>query len=312
MKNSTGIKMNSEKWLALLGLSVLLLIGFNNCSFEVIKNSENVSDLDQLVEGQKLYSSNCATCHGAIEISTKRDRTASAISEAIHAQPAMRFLAGLTTYEIGLIELALKTPIEPPEDSDEKAVRLANAVIGNRYFVASNLAEIFVSLEGDRADQEIGAIINDTVLSRPEAFGGGCSRYDSGCVPQPCGLGKGVEECTVALEVKSRAASTPTTNVMAKGYMVRACEESLAVDKAVLTALNKSEVRNETQLDPVPNVVNISAFVDYFFRGQPTSADAINQTVNVATQAALQGMSNADQWRFAMLAICQSNSADLL
>lgn len=312
MKNHFGFQLNSVMWLGLIALSVMLLIGFNNCTFEVIKTSENVSDLDQLIEGQKLYSANCATCHGAIEVSTKRDRTAQAITEAIHSQPAMKFLGGLTAYEIGLIEVALKTPVDPPGDSEEKAVTSAKPLIGNRYFVASNLSAIFVSEDGDKADRDILAVINENILRRPEAFGGGCSRYDADCVPQPCGLGKSVDECTVELEVKSKAESSPTTNVLAKGYMVRTCEEILAIDKAVVTALNNSEVRNDLQLDPLPNSTNIAAFADFFFRGQPTSAEAINQTVSLANQAAIQGLSTGDQWRFVMLSICQSSSADLL
>jgi hypothetical protein len=309
----SGGKMNpvTRTLLTVITCAGILVFGFNNCGFEVLKNPGLESGLDQVIEGQKLYASNCAACHGPIESSSKRDKTSAQINYAISSQPAMKFLSVLTPTEIGMIELALRTPVDPPGDSESKMVTEAEARVGNRYLIYSNLKEIFVSSALDGDDQSILTVLNDNVMTHPEAFGGGCTRYDLDCIPDSCRYSNR-DSCTSDRDLKSAAAAAPAPNVMAKGYMVRTCEEILAIDKSVDTALRRAELRTESQPNPLPNATNVQLLMNFFFRNRPTNSDSVSQTVLLANAAAAQGLSVTDQWRFVMLSVCESDSADLL
>lgn len=295
-------------------VSASLAIGFNNCTFEVIKSPAGESGLGELVEGQKLYSANCATCHGPVETSTKRNSSAELIRDAIHSQPSMKFLASLTSAEIELIALALRNEVTPPEDSEKPEVTIADVPVGNRYFKAERFIENFVAEDGQRdgSDEQIILAIEENLRSKPEAFGGNCTRYDAGCVPDPCGMGKSENACKTDLELKASALPSPPSNVLAKGYLVRTCEEVLAVDKAVRTLLERANLRSNLVPDPEPNQANIAILLDFLFHGRPVANQSVVQTTAVASAAAAKGMGNLDQWRYAILPACQSTEADVL
>jgi hypothetical protein len=306
--------MKRSQLLLMVIVATSLAIGFNNCTFEVAKNSDSESGLSELVQGQKLYSANCAACHGPVETSTKRNSSVELIRDAIHSQPSMKYLSTLTSTEIELIALALKTEVVPPEDLDKPEVSTSDVPVGNRHLKASLFTEFFVADQSDRdtADEQIISIIDENLRSRVEAFGGNCSRYDSDCVPEPCGMGRTERTCKMELEVKVSALPAPPSNVLAKGYLVKACEEILAVDKAVQTALERAQLRTELLPEPEPNQANVAILLDFFFRGRPVAPAAIVQTTAVATAAASSGMNHLDQWRFVMLSACQSTEADVL
>ncbi|WP_020677121.1 c-type cytochrome [Geopsychrobacter electrodiphilus] len=65
--------------------------------------------------GTTLYSSNCASCHGALATTTKPGRTATAIQSAINTVGAMSSLSSLTTAEVQAIADALPpAPVVDP------------------------------------------------------------------------------------------------------------------------------------------------------------------------------------------------------
>tara|TARA_B110001454_G_scaffold183141_1_gene178086 strand:- start:16982 stop:18904 length:1923 start_codon:yes stop_codon:yes gene_type:complete len=97
-------------------LFVVILIPFNNCSkpFAVSEESESFSSLttgEDLVYGQKLYQQHCASCHGVIHASTKKDKSAETILAAFGTVRAMASLSSkLDSKQVASIALALKSP----------------------------------------------------------------------------------------------------------------------------------------------------------------------------------------------------------
>lgn len=67
-----------------------------------------------ILDGVALYTQNCASCHGALNVSTKRDRTAAQISGAISSVSSMAGLKTLTTQQVAAIADALKSPPVDP------------------------------------------------------------------------------------------------------------------------------------------------------------------------------------------------------
>lgn len=105
----------NSKTISLILLATL--IGpFNNCSKIKSGGQLDLTSLSpeqietSLSVGKKLYTTNCASCHGQIELTGKAGVSAEAISVALSTIPQMSFLAGLTNEEIDLISLALKGP----------------------------------------------------------------------------------------------------------------------------------------------------------------------------------------------------------
>ena len=72
-----------------LGLLVVTVLFFQNCSGRMFAdgqlNSGEFASVDpqKLFEGQKLYAQNCALCHGDVNTSEKRGRSASQIKTAM-------------------------------------------------------------------------------------------------------------------------------------------------------------------------------------------------------------------------------------
>ena len=71
------------------------------------------------VSGSDLYNTHCMNCHGAVNVSTKRGRTAAQIQSAIINIGAMNYLTSLTSQQVELIAQAL-------EIVDSEAPRLSN------------------------------------------------------------------------------------------------------------------------------------------------------------------------------------------
>ncbi|MEJ2689918.1 MAG: CxxxxCH/CxxCH domain-containing protein, partial [Deltaproteobacteria bacterium] len=66
------------------------------------------------VDGATLYSANCSSCHGALDVTTKPGRTAADIQNAIDTIGAMASLSSLTADEIQAIADALPAASTPP------------------------------------------------------------------------------------------------------------------------------------------------------------------------------------------------------
>ncbi|KYG65552.1 hypothetical protein AZI86_00280 [Bdellovibrio bacteriovorus] len=93
---------------------ILLMVPFQNCgpSFEVIKQSDMnsvMSETDVLVKkGQALYEKNCMGCHSPMIQSTKTNRSATKITEAINNISQMTHLKSLSASDIQAIAVALE------------------------------------------------------------------------------------------------------------------------------------------------------------------------------------------------------------
>ncbi len=61
-----------------------------------------------VIDGAALYASSCASCHGALASSSKRDATATAIQSAIANVSGMRTLSSLTPDQVAAISKALQ------------------------------------------------------------------------------------------------------------------------------------------------------------------------------------------------------------
>lgn len=95
---------------------VFSVVVLTSCGFEIRlkgtldSRSELTSEMIAAIEsGKTLYSKNCTSCHGALEVTPKRNRTAEQIREAIHVIPNMKFLESLTSPEVNAIAMALST-----------------------------------------------------------------------------------------------------------------------------------------------------------------------------------------------------------
>lgn len=66
------------------------------------------TDKPQPISGSDLYNTHCMNCHGAVNVSTKRGRTAAQIQSAIINIGAMNYLTSLTSTQVELIANALK------------------------------------------------------------------------------------------------------------------------------------------------------------------------------------------------------------
>jgi cytochrome c553 len=84
--------------------------GFNAVDMN-LSNLSSLSDDALLAEkGKTIYANNCASCHSALDSSTKRDRNALAISNALSTVPQMSGLrAGLSNSDIDALAAALST-----------------------------------------------------------------------------------------------------------------------------------------------------------------------------------------------------------
>ncbi|MBX3019666.1 MAG: DUF1592 domain-containing protein [Bdellovibrionaceae bacterium] len=102
-----------------LGLLVVTVLFFQNCSGRMFAdgqlNSGEFASVDpqKLFEGQKLYAQNCALCHGDVNTSEKRGRSASQIKTAMGSVANMLSLR-LTDDEVSSIALALRSNFSGP------------------------------------------------------------------------------------------------------------------------------------------------------------------------------------------------------
>lgn len=223
----------------------------------------------------------------------------------------MKFLSTLTPRQITAIATALSSsaPIPvPPIPPVVNQPTFTRPVIGNRYMIKENLKEIFLAdANRDASDTNIDTIIENHIGTHSEAFGGNCTRYDAGCMPQACGP-NGDGACVGTLSGHMTASPSPTSSPIAKGYLFRACEEALTVDKSVQTALLKAGLSTTSPI----NAANVTTLMRFLYRQRPTDANVVSKLVAVAVEGQNKGYTPLDQWRFVILPMCTSAAADLL
>jgi hypothetical protein len=124
---------NALRVLSLFCLLSTLIFMFQNCGGGFDAAKTGVSTLSSSTElppsspppsnsldGRALYTQNCASCHGPVDSSAKRNRTQLQIELAIESVPLMRNIL-LTRAEVELIASALITQASPPPVQNESA-----------------------------------------------------------------------------------------------------------------------------------------------------------------------------------------------
>ena len=291
----------------LLILISLVVMSFNNCApgHFVAMTTRLASEIPPESMGAQLYNTNCSICHGQLNISSKRGVNASAIQSAIQTEEQMFALSVLNSVEIGMIADALNG-VTPPTGTTKPSQFIAP--VKNRFMLKAHLKEIFIVDSGmDTNDTNINTIIENLIGDKPEAFAGNCSRYDAGCMASNCGAA-GDGECVGKHAGNITAAAIPVLSTISIGLMIRACEEILAIDKAVNTALSKAKL---SATAPV-NDENLTQVLKFFYHDDVVSAAAVAQLAEQNLTAKSKGYSGLDQWRFILLPLCTSTTTNLL
>ncbi|MGZ3742989.1 MAG: c-type cytochrome [Pseudobdellovibrionaceae bacterium] len=309
-----------KKWMksiACVTATGFLTLSYNACSklngFNVLDSADTSSlgssigegplAANQLAAGKDLYEKNCALCHGTLAVSTKLGKSAFEITQAIATVPSMTSLQSLTSEQVAQIALALNTNILSLRNDAGASTRL---LISNRYLLASQLNELFVASSNlDSNDTSIQTTINSLIMNHAEGFGGNCSRNDPGCVANPC-ANNGT--CRGKLNSSENAEVNPSSSPVRKGYLIQACEKILTIDKSVGNLGLKASI----DITQSPDLSTLNSLALFVFRELPPDSSVINQLLTLATTAKSGGMAPLDQWRFVMLALCQSSSMDLL
>lgn len=143
-----------------------LMFAFQNCGYVTpfkLAESFDAPSTELVLDGKALYVQNCASCHGPVDSSSKRNRSASQISIAVQLQPEMAAIH-LSEEQLALIAQVLNpsTNVPPPVvNEDNRAefactigdmqktplVKLTNREYKNALFALLNLFD--VSLRND-------------------------------------------------------------------------------------------------------------------------------------------------------------------
>lgn len=146
--------MNFKKTKTLLAVvvsSVVLVFSFQNCTGgfsatgDSAVNAASIStDYDR---GVALYATNCASCHGQIDVTTKKGRTSALINGAISSIPQMTFLSGtLSSGDVDLIALALQGPN-------------ATVTVGSKTLFACDATQVRTNTALHLSDREFGTAL---------------------------------------------------------------------------------------------------------------------------------------------------------
>lgn len=255
------------------------------------------TDPDNLVErGLKLYSVNCASCHGTLPypsspapFGNKLNTSPSEISNAISKNMGGMFkLHVLTKSEIAAISAAIN---DKDEDLPIEAGKVSNVnpVTGTKYFVSNNLIYIFA----DDSVGDVSPIITDVLLNifiKGSAFSGYCSRFET-------------------MFCFTSGSMSPAVSTMRAGYVNSICNIVLSKDIAIDSALKRINRTVDSQRD----TDSIYALFELFHPGQTPPGYVISNMQTLASKVDAQGsFSNYDKWRFLILPMCNSIASEAL
>ncbi len=120
-----------------------------------------------VLDGRVLYANNCASCHGAVDSSAKRNRTVAQITSAISSVPSMTGLVSLTAAQISAINGVLTdSPGGAPSQFTCDPNELPQSLDANRL----TRIEYFNSLQ-KLLERPLGAAETATVLTTANVMG---------------------------------------------------------------------------------------------------------------------------------------------
>jgi hypothetical protein len=162
---------------SLIMAALLVTVSYNACTsggFEA--KSLSVTNLSSSIplgsggtgivalDGKALYAKNCATCHAAIDSSTKKDRTFEQINTALAGIPSMSTLKGyLSAEQIQAISLALKTQGPAPDGTACTVSSVGNSMV--RRLTRTELQNALVDLLGVNQNFVAGVDVDPPGLS---------------------------------------------------------------------------------------------------------------------------------------------------
>lgn len=117
---------------------------------------EGVAPPPTALDGRMLYTNNCSSCHGAIDTSVKRGKTASQIQDAINTVGAMSALRSLSAAEVGAIAGALAVPTN---------VTVTAEMAASKYFAQSATskdAKRTFRLTRDQLEKTVASLFTST------------------------------------------------------------------------------------------------------------------------------------------------------
>lgn len=240
--------------------------------------------------GEELYATNCETCHQPLAQSTKKNRSAMTIRNAIAGQAAMKFLSFLTSEQIDLIAVALMPSAPDPKNMVD--VFTYGVPLGTRTFVASKLSSLF---SGPLERVEHDRIVRANITSQVPLFGGPCNRWDGDCPGN-----------ALRLDLNSNASMSPSANTPRAGYQLRACEELTARDSAVKNLLQKVGL-SETS---VATDASLRRAYAAFFPGRSPSAASMSSMMAVFDGARVLSNLPLDGWRMLFYGLCEAPGFD--
>lgn len=250
------------------------------------------------------YNAICVNCHGSILTSAKRNRTEQQIANAIST---VQFMSGivLTSLERASLAYVLDSSntaivteylnsLTGTGPTPSNSLSDMRAPIGTRSYMASVFEQIFVNPSvAATSDAAVRAKIKALVADKPAAFEGHCQRYENNCPD---------------IETAITVSMSPLSNAMRKGYTTRACQEVLAYDSAVNSALAQAGL----SVNSVANVTSVSSLYSLFYPGRSVTDEIISNIISVFSAAKAGGMNNMDAWRMSILPLCASAELDVL
>lgn len=198
----------------------------------------------------------------------------------------------------------------------------SKARVGDRVFVASVLAEVFLPQEGTArtkadaltaggsksghlhtyirssyttADKAISNIIIDNILVKVSEFHGGCSFIDR----DPTCTTRGSAATRI---MQAEAQTVAPSTVTREGYRLSACKEIIARDRAVRNLVGNATGDRTTKFSES----SIMKVYDLFYPGQKIDEDSYNALADISSEVSAAGKTDADIWRSVIIPVCYS------
>lgn len=261
------------------------LRGLSNADIDAIAAALN-QEANAKVEGAQLYAANCASCHGTLQKSQKLNKSAAQIKEAISNQPTMKAIV-LTDQQIEKIAAALAAAGAPSSAEGVPELR-------DRTMLASRLKRAF-ALPSPTDSGRINSIIDIEILSKPEVFGGNCSRSEAGAGSDAaCSFTNG-------FEAFHSAASVARPGLIRSWRLDRACK-SIAAQSPV-AAYVAGKVGGNLQAPPTE--VHMTKFANLISPGYDVKSTGVKTSFAQLMRAASTYTADT-QWRLMIYGVCGS------
>lgn len=248
--------------------------------------------MELVVDGAQLYAENCLSCHLPLNNSTKKNRSAQQIQNAIDTNGQMRAipaLRALTSAQVAAIAevLAISAPPPPPPTSGNQSTLVKKYIIGTRRYIASKMTQIFYEQDQDSAVKDI--IDNNIFEDDNGTFGGNCTIADTDCEGRD--------------QIISAGLMLPNSNPIRSATIHNVCQLVLSRSRAVNSALRRAGL---TTASSGNSTTNIAALFDVFYPGVPMTQEALDDLKNVYNQSRANGIDNANAWKMVMDPMCKS------